>query len=629
MKTLKLLLIIALSLVFVNPVNAITVYGEFQNHLDNININDNEEVYFDYSLFSMNPPISYSIKMYDSNTNLIKIFSEGNSNENLISNRKYIRKIDYINHGTYNIVIQGNDLLNSQSKTLTLKVNQIQPINHAPILNSIGDKQVNEGDLLQFTINAFDEDNNRIFLSAENLPNNAHFTDNNDGTGTFSWNTNFNDQGDYNVKFIASDNNLQDFEIIKITVIDIPQNNIPTLNIISPSENEVISGIYKVKWFATDNDQDDNNLDVKIEYAYNGYNFIILEDLENNNDGIFNWDTRSLTDANDYKLKITVKDDQNNIAIKEVNFAIDNLFSPNINIISPRENEVISGKYDIKWIATDIDDNNLDVKIEYRLVPPNGLFNFITNLFNSWITLEDLKDNNDGIFTLDTRSLRNREYQLRIIVKDNDENTATGFVNYFNIYNIIVIQNNDPIITSNPVLSGKVDRLYTYDVDAFDIDNDKLTYLLKISPKGMSINKDNGLISWVPNKEGNYNVVVRVFDSKNGFAQQSFTINVKKETIEEEISNHEYKIDNVILKKNKNDLNVFVNINNKGNNKEKIKLVVTDIITGKSVAEYIKLDVNEGTWKIITLNNINKGRHVIKVEAISKAFKDTKYGYIY
>jgi len=629
MKALKLLLIFFGLLVFINQVNAITVYGEWQNNQDNIIINDNEEAYFDYALFSMNTPISYSIKMYDIDTNLIKTFAQGNSNNNMVSNREYARKSDYLNSGDYTIVIQGSDSLNSESKTLRLKVNNIQ-VNHAPILNQISDKIVDEGELLEFTITATDQDNNKIYLGIENLPGNAQFIDNEDGTGLFLWQTNFNDYGNYDLRFTASDGKLNDVKNVKIQVNNVNQN--PVLNIISPKGNEIVSGIYKIKWNAYDNDQNTNTLDIKIEYSYNGYNFMVLEDLNDNNDGEFIWDTTILSNADDYKLKITARDDEGISVNKVVNFEIDNNVNPNINIISPRENEIISGNYNILWDAYDSgqDSNTLDIKMEYRLIPPKTIFNYIISLFNNgWVILEDLENNNDGIFVWDTLNLRNGEYQLRIIAKDDERNIATGFVNSFFINNIRPQINHNPVITSNPILNAKINQLYGYDVNAFDQDNDVLSYVLKIYPSGMNIKNNNGLISWIPKKEGNYNVVVRVFDGKGGIAQQSFTINVAGELIiEEENEDHEFSIENVILKQNKNDLNLFVNIKNKGD-KEEVKLIARDIINGKYSEESFNLNVNEGTWKIMTLKNIDKGRHVIKVEAISKAFKDIHYGYVY
>ncbi|MCI0535158.1 MAG: putative Ig domain-containing protein, partial [Verrucomicrobiales bacterium] len=58
--------------------------------------------------------------------------------------------------------------------------------------------------------------------------------------------------------------------------------------------------------------------------------------------------------------------------------------------------------------------------------------------------------------------------------------------------------NHAPIIISEPSTSTVVNKPYSYDVDALDPDGDQLTYLLALSPTGMSINPNTGLIQWTP-----------------------------------------------------------------------------------------------------------------------------------
>ncbi|MBS3130616.1 cadherin-like domain-containing protein [Candidatus Woesearchaeota archaeon] len=55
--------------------------------------------------------------------------------------------------------------------------------------------------------------------------------------------------------------------------------------------------------------------------------------------------------------------------------------------------------------------------------------------------------------------------------------------------------NDAPIITSVPITTATQDLLYTYDIDATDIDSVLLTYLLTQAPAGMTIDNGTGLIS--------------------------------------------------------------------------------------------------------------------------------------
>ncbi|MEK7351480.1 MAG: putative Ig domain-containing protein, partial [Nitrospirota bacterium] len=84
-----------------------------------------------------------------------------------------------------------------------------------------------------------------------------------------------------------------------------------------------------------------------------------------------------------------------------------------------------------------------------------------------------------------------------------------------------------PVITSTPILTGKVGTAYRYDVDATDANGDSLIYrLVAPIPAGMTINLATGLINWTPTVNGAFAVTVRVTDVGGLFAQQSFTVTV-------------------------------------------------------------------------------------------------------
>jgi VCBS repeat-containing protein len=86
--------------------------------------------------------------------------------------------------------------------------------------------------------------------------------------------------------------------------------------------------------------------------------------------------------------------------------------------------------------------------------------------------------------------------------------------------------NDAPEITSSPLTGALEDTLYTYDVNATDIDGDTLSYSLTVSPDGMVIAESTGVITWTPaNGVTSEPVVVAVTDSQLT-ATQSFTITV-------------------------------------------------------------------------------------------------------
>ena len=93
-------------------------------------------------------------------------------------------------------------------------------VNLAPVLDSIGPKQVLEGDTLTFTITASDPDSTTPFLEALNLPDNSTFTDNGDGTADFVFTPSYIQSGLYYVTFRANDGMDTDKEVVLIQVIE-------------------------------------------------------------------------------------------------------------------------------------------------------------------------------------------------------------------------------------------------------------------------------------------------------------------------------------------------------------------------------------------------------------------------
>jgi len=91
---------------------------------------------------------------------------------------------------------------------------------HAPVLDLIGDKSINEDSLLEFTVSASDPDGNNLIYSASGLPGGASFDPD---TGIFSWTPLDGQEGIYIVHFDVTDGSLIDSEDVMITVIDNPQ----------------------------------------------------------------------------------------------------------------------------------------------------------------------------------------------------------------------------------------------------------------------------------------------------------------------------------------------------------------------------------------------------------------------
>ena len=131
-------------------------------------------------------------------------------------------------NGTDTFTYRANDgFADSAPATVTISV---AAVNDLPVLGAIGDQTVDEGETLNLQVAATDPDGTTPALSATDLPANATFVDNGDGTGTFTWEIGFEDAGVYSISFIASDGTLSDTRTMTLTV-----NDLPSFRLVSPS----------------------------------------------------------------------------------------------------------------------------------------------------------------------------------------------------------------------------------------------------------------------------------------------------------------------------------------------------------------------------------------------------------
>lgn len=185
------------------------------------------------------------------------------SNPVLLSNGKYLLAGGYDDSGL-------GTLAELYSLTTTL--------NQPPVLEYIGNKSVDEGQLLQFVLTASDPDGDNLSFSAANLPVGAIFDPQN---ATFSWTPGYQQEGNYsNIEFSVTDDGIpigSDTEIITITVGDDPTPIEQARKLVSiviaydlPKnvENSYLANIKKVEKFIEEG---------KIQPAINQLNAFILK----------------------------------------------------------------------------------------------------------------------------------------------------------------------------------------------------------------------------------------------------------------------------------------------------------------------------------------------------------------
>tara|TARA_Y100000310_G_C20684265_1_gene817985 strand:- start:1665 stop:3602 length:1938 start_codon:yes stop_codon:yes gene_type:complete len=640
---MRIILTMLLTLLLVlNPVSAIMVTagefeinGEFGQGITETEIMNGESIRFDAVFSSDAYPITYSVSLRNDEGEIIHSYADGveHDQENMIYRQIYTIESEYYgNPGDYNIIINGVDNEGSASfRILLLTVNQV-PENQAPRVTDItGYNQINEG-IINFGAIAIDPDEGdqvervefQIFETG-----NVHqpFTDNNGNDG---WNYEFDSseiEFDDNVRIRARafDGELwSNFYVEGPFTIDnrIP-NQAPTIRLVSPEDGTLIDELnILLEWQGEDNEND------VLTYTLYLNNNVILRAVEDTQYQLQNLEYNTV-----YTWRVVVYDGINGpvgsetwtfITLEEV---IENQ-APIVNIVNPNERETIEGIYNIEWDANDIDGDVINTKLYYKRINDIPLIGFILNFFNGYELLVDLQGNPEN-YNWDTTNFRNGAYSLGIVVTDDDNAQGEDIVERIAIMNIIEEENNAPRIISEPITKVKVNTKYIYDVNALDVDGDNIIYNLISAPKGMQINQDTGVISWLPEEVSQYGVIVRATDEHGLHDSQIFTIKVlPKEVIipKEPREVHKFSISNVILDQNEEYIKVYIQVKNKGNQDELIELKVFNMNTGDMVVDSFNLEDNDNYWRILNLPKPKvSGTYTIGVWGNSEDYKDMLY----
>jgi len=134
-------------------------------------------------------------------------------------------------------------------------------LNSPPLLTSIGNKTVNEGQMLTFTLSATDADGDPLLYSATGMPNGASF---NPATRIFQWTPDYTQSGNYSMRFDVTDGIYTAQENIIIVVNNV--NRAPTFTSI-PANGSVFNetDLIQITVTASDLDSDTLNYVIKID----------------------------------------------------------------------------------------------------------------------------------------------------------------------------------------------------------------------------------------------------------------------------------------------------------------------------------------------------------------------------
>jgi PGF-pre-PGF domain-containing protein len=195
----------------------------------------------------------------------------------------------------------------TDSETIEIRVNNI---NRVPVLSSIGNKAVNENELLSFVVSGKDPDGDELAYSVIGLPSGASF---NADSGVFTWTPSYTSSGDYSVTFRVTDGTITDLETITIIVGDIDRS--PVLNAIG---SKVIDENSLLSFAISATDPDGDNVVYSAANLPSGASFA--------NTGAFSW-TPDIGAAGTYDITFTAESkgltDSDTITVTVVALTID------------------------------------------------------------------------------------------------------------------------------------------------------------------------------------------------------------------------------------------------------------------------------------------------------------------
>ncbi len=363
-------------------------------------------------------------------------------------------------------------------------------LNQPPQIKSLPPTEADLNREYRYDVVAVDPNNDAIEFELVESPDGMTIDRNG---GQIRWTTTNATAGVYSVTVRVSDSRqgvgLQSF---LLSVRPIPANRAPLFTSLPTSVAYV--GL-PFPYSAQAVDVDGDTLRYRLALAPAG----MLIDAES---GVIQW-IPTPQHLGEQQVTIEVTDARGGIA--EQSFSLLVLTAPdNLNpvILSSPLHAVKLGQLSYQVIALDGDEDPLTYRL---LAAPSGMTISATGLIDWLPTASQLGPHEIAIEVLDARGGR----------------ASQSFL-------LAVFDNQDPVITSQPIVAAQVNSQYLYQVIVTDSIDDLLAFQLIDAPLGMTIHPSSGRIQWdVPTSSyAQESVTLEVHDGRGGSARQQFEISV-------------------------------------------------------------------------------------------------------
>ncbi|MCD6505518.1 tandem-95 repeat protein [Candidatus Poribacteria bacterium] len=320
--------------------------------------------------------------------------------------------------GTYDLTVTVTDSKGGSAET-NFKV-VVADVNHPPKIKAIPDQSVKEGQTLSLAVEASDPDGDPISYKAENLPKGAEFQGN-----TMIWTPDYDQAGEYKVKFIASDGKEKDEAEVRIVVENVDRP--PVIQMSQPdgatlliSEGERI----QLQIGATEPDGEDVSLSA-----------VGLPQGATFTDGIFDW-TPSYNQSGEYTVTFVATDSEGNSSQRKINISVADVNCPPQFGDMPEKMEVKVGE-EINLTVDVSDPDGDEVRVKVHPLPKGASFGK-DHIFK-WTPTEDQV----GLYTITFTAIDSKEAKahafLNLTVKETVVNADLNGDGEVNVFDVVVL----------------------------------------------------------------------------------------------------------------------------------------------------------------------------------------------
>ncbi len=224
--------------------------------------------------------------------------------------------------------------------------------------------------------------------------------------GIYTWDTrDWPDGEQYELKLLVTDGTYESSDSTS-SPFTIWNPTGPIVNVVYPNGGETVRGTAEVRWAAVDPHGAPLTIDLHVSLNW-GQDWYELASGEPN-DSCYQWDTTGHPDGDGYLMMVVAaSDSQTGTDTSDAPFSVDNPHPPTVCVQRPLDDDVVSGRYPIRWLAQDEDGDSLLIDID--LTTDSGA---------SWLPVVRGASNR-GIYIWDTTPLQwSPQCKLRVTARD-------------------------------------------------------------------------------------------------------------------------------------------------------------------------------------------------------------------